>query len=179
MSTHENLKPYMCPICKKRANFKWDIQKHLRKVHLNMHDEVVCLSPNEARETISEYIEYYGNGANSNVKRFNNQQQQNDDYQHLASLLLNPLATIRSKHSARERKYKCSLFNRTSKWQWDIRKHLRTVHKEVIGDVVILNDKDLIKKLTENPGYSRTLALMSSDSTTTTTTTTSTIIRNE
>jgi hypothetical protein len=144
MSTLENLKPYMCPICKKRANFKWDIQKHLRKVHLNMHDEVVCLSPNEARERISEYIEYYGNGANSNVKRFNNQQQQqqqqDDDYQHLASLFLNPLATIGSKHSARERKYKCSRCNRTSKRQWDIRKHLRTVHKEVIGDVVILND---------------------------------------
>ena len=184
MSTHENLKPYMCPICKKRANFKWDIQKHLRKVHMNLHDEVVCLSPNEARETINEYIEYYGNGANSNVKRFSNNGsshyngiQQDDDYHtsnnnnnnsnHLPSLLLNPNmvgAGVGGKHSARERKYKCSLCNRTSKWQWDIRKHLRTVHKEAIGDVVVINDKALIKKLTENPSYSRTLALMNPDS---------------
>lgn len=40
LSTHYNLKRYMCPICKRRANFKWDIQKHMRKIHQNFTLEV-------------------------------------------------------------------------------------------------------------------------------------------
>lgn len=43
MTTHDNLKRFMCPICKRRANFKWDIQKHLRKIHNNFTDEVCAL----------------------------------------------------------------------------------------------------------------------------------------
>lgn len=41
LTTHYNLKRFMCPICKRRANFKWDIQKHLRKIHNNFTDEVI------------------------------------------------------------------------------------------------------------------------------------------
>ncbi|RNA39941.1 zinc finger Xfin-like [Brachionus plicatilis] len=57
MATHYNLKQYMCPVCKKRANFKWDIQKHLRKSHNDYESEVVVLSESEARQSIASYME--------------------------------------------------------------------------------------------------------------------------
>lgn len=62
------------------------------------------------------------------------------------------LARRRSQHALRERKFKCPMCPRTSKWQWDIRKHMRTVHRgQEGGDVIILKDKDLIKQLSNNP----------------------------
>lgn len=69
LATHYNLKPFMCPVCKRRANFKWDIQKHLRKIHNDHHSEVICLSESEARKSINSYIEHkqfvHNNNANS------------------------------------------------------------------------------------------------------------------
>lgn len=37
-----------------------------------------------------------------------------------------------------DRKYKCSLCTRTSRWQWDVKKHIRTVHKDQHGDVLVI-----------------------------------------
>ena len=69
LATHYNLKPFMCPVCKRRANFKWDIQKHLRKIHNDHQSEVICLSESEARKSINSYIEHkqfvHNNNANS------------------------------------------------------------------------------------------------------------------
>jgi hypothetical protein len=69
LATHYNLKPFMCPVCKRRANFKWDIQKHLRKIHNDHHSDVICLSESEARKSINSYIEHkqfvHNNNANS------------------------------------------------------------------------------------------------------------------
>lgn len=50
-------------------------------------------------------------------------------------------AAYGTRHSMRERKYKCSLCMRTSKWQWDVKKHMRTVHKGQNGEVIVLEAK--------------------------------------
>jgi hypothetical protein len=144
LATHDNLKPYMCPVCKRRANFKWDIQKHLRKVHMDAESEVICLTQSEARQTIGKYIEYYGQNqrtlstsSSSSPMTTTPSQMFHGSSKH---------SFMPTKHSIRERKYKCSMCNRTSKWQWDIRKHLRTVHKDTsnTGDVIVLDDKDIL-----------------------------------
>lgn len=65
------------------------------------------------------------------------------------------LARRRSQHALRERKFKCPLCPRTSKWQWDIRKHMRTVHRgqDTEREVVILKEKDLVKRLQGSNGH--------------------------
>ncbi len=45
-------------------------------------------------------------------------------------------------HAIRERKFKCPMSIRTSKWQWDIKKHMRTVHKGRDGDVIVLKERN-------------------------------------
>ena len=69
LATHYNLKPFMCPVCTRRANFKWDIQKHLRKIHNDHTSDVICLSEGEARKSINSYIEHkqfvHNNNANA------------------------------------------------------------------------------------------------------------------
>lgn len=45
MTGHMNLKPFKCPICDHRSNYKWDVRKHLRTQHPNQADRsVVVLS---------------------------------------------------------------------------------------------------------------------------------------
>ncbi|TPP67378.1 Zinc finger protein 45 [Fasciola gigantica] len=45
MAGHMNLKPFKCPICEHRSNYKWDVRKHLRSQHPNQADlSVVVLS---------------------------------------------------------------------------------------------------------------------------------------
>ncbi|OWF48211.1 uncharacterized protein LOC110453388 [Mizuhopecten yessoensis] len=56
-STHTNLKQYMCPVCGRRANWKWDIRKHIRKDHHNSPLDVVKLSRQEAEATIQTYMD--------------------------------------------------------------------------------------------------------------------------
>jgi len=192
LATHYNLKPFVCPICNRRANFKWDIQKHLRKIHNDYVSEVICLSETEARQSISSYIEgkqpiifennpnslvlnhrptsslsSQSNNSISNNKLTTNQfeeledddeqnydsYQQQSQQQHHTSLNASSLANLRllarkrTQHALRERKFKCSLCNRTSKWQWDIRKHLRTVHRgQLGGDVIVLREIEIPKK---------------------------------
>jgi hypothetical protein len=121
-----------------RANFKWDIQKHLRKVHNNTDAEVECLTADQAKETIERYMEkQYAKQrlADTDASSPSTVESQPTSRTSLASILSSrvfpgPSATTR--HAARERKYKRSPCHRTSKWQWSIRKH----------------DKYLIRRLT-------------------------------
>lgn len=40
----------------KRANWKWDIQKHMKTEHPGLTDEVICLDNDEAKATLDEYL---------------------------------------------------------------------------------------------------------------------------
>jgi hypothetical protein len=59
LATHYNLKPFMCPICKRRANFKWDIQKHLRKIHNDFTSEVHTYITNISSHLKSRNTTYF------------------------------------------------------------------------------------------------------------------------
>ena len=59
IATHTNLKRYKCTICGRRANWKWDISKHIKRDHNDFETQVVKLSKEEAEETIQEYMEGY------------------------------------------------------------------------------------------------------------------------
>ncbi|XP_005092652.1 uncharacterized protein LOC101864368 [Aplysia californica] len=59
LAVHLNLKQFMCPVCGKRTNWKWDVVKHLSKVHSKAYasvDEVITLPIEEAKATIDEYL---------------------------------------------------------------------------------------------------------------------------
>uniref|UniRef100_A0A2C9KKT1 C2H2-type domain-containing protein n=1 Tax=Biomphalaria glabrata TaxID=6526 RepID=A0A2C9KKT1_BIOGL len=58
LGVHMNIKMFVCPTCGKRTNWKWDIVKHLHKVHMNPSagvEDVITLSVEEAKATIDEY----------------------------------------------------------------------------------------------------------------------------
>ena len=59
IATHTNLKRYKCTICGRRANWKWDISKHIKRDHNDFETQVIKLSKQEAEETIQEYMEGY------------------------------------------------------------------------------------------------------------------------
>lgn len=91
---------------------------------------------------------------NSRTKRIDYNKLNSGDPEVTHSYLANLkfLARRRSQHALRDKKFKCPLCARTSKWQWDIRKHMRTVHRgQEGGEVIVLKDKDLIKKYAEDP----------------------------
>ncbi|CAF0737508.1 unnamed protein product [Didymodactylos carnosus] len=60
VSTHINIKPYMCSLCGWRANLRWYIQCHAKKRHPNMTFEVLQLSNEEAEQTIDAYMRERG-----------------------------------------------------------------------------------------------------------------------
>ncbi|CAF0836184.1 unnamed protein product [Didymodactylos carnosus] len=60
VSTHINIKPYMCSLCGWRANLRWYIQCHAKKRHPNMNFEVLQLSNEEAEQTIDAYMRERG-----------------------------------------------------------------------------------------------------------------------
>lgn len=59
MAVHLNLKLFMCPTCGKRTNWKWDVVKHMNKVHMNAAaaiEDVITLSIDEAKASIQDYL---------------------------------------------------------------------------------------------------------------------------
>lgn len=165
LATHYNLKQYMCPVCKRRANFKWDIQKHLRKLHNNYELEVICLSEEEARKSIAGYIENNNCNTTQNSTIMRNVVEAaaataaataSPGLNHSGSQpTFRFLNRRQNRHAIREKKFKCSLCTRTSKWQWDIKKHIRTVHKNKPGDVVVLNSREIINMNSSMDNYAR------------------------
>ena len=137
LATHYNLKKFMCPICNKRANFKWDVQKHIRKVHNDNVSQVICLSEPEARESINSYVKV--------VNRSQSQSTPNQQTSLAAAAVANvsPTKQLISLNSNTKNKFKCSLCSKTSSWQWDIRKHMREMHKNQICDVIVLDNNSI------------------------------------
>lgn len=40
----------------KRANWKWDVQKHMKQDHPGILEDVICMDTEEARDTLDEYL---------------------------------------------------------------------------------------------------------------------------
>ncbi|CAG5131511.1 unnamed protein product [Candidula unifasciata] len=59
LAVHQNLKMFVCPTCGKRTNWKWDVVKHMNKVHMNttaVIEDVITLSIDQAKATIQDYL---------------------------------------------------------------------------------------------------------------------------
>lgn len=144
VAIHENLKAFKCPVCGQRANWKWDIQKHMRKEHPESEENVIQLTEEEARESLSTYLE----GQTS---------------RDLAR------ASIRTDNiGGLTRPFKCSLCDRKSRWKWDISKHIRTVHPGTDAVVICLegdNYSDIMSMETNsnNSNYGDTGSEISHD----------------
>lgn len=171
MATHYNLKQYMCPICKKRANFKWDIQKHMRKIHNDYQSEVVVLSENEARQSIGNYIE---NKSFSSYPAETNPIENSSSGSNLSApqkvlnalydsgrmsgqsspmiyngLNLNPAI---GSDSTGNKKFRCTACPYRSNWKADMYRHLRKRHQIAqpkIEDVVVLTAEEAASSLEE------------------------------
>lgn len=62
LAVHQNLKMFMCPTCGKRTNWKWDVVKHMNKVHMNataVIEDVITLSIDQAKASIQDYLNSY------------------------------------------------------------------------------------------------------------------------
>ncbi|KAL5021317.1 hypothetical protein ScPMuIL_000472 [Solemya velum] len=124
VSTHLNLKQYKCPICGRRANWKWDVRKHIRKEHPETSLDVVKLSIKEAESTIKEYLE-----TNPTVRR---EHHLNTSEGFQTELVAPPPV---------KRNYRCSACPFRSSHRWAVSRHIRTVHEADIANVDIVTEE--------------------------------------
>nr|KAG5712989.1 hypothetical protein BaRGS_021783 [Batillaria attramentaria] len=118
VDTHYNLKQFKCPICGQRANWKYDIRKHMTVKHPGCEDDVITLSVEEAKATIEEYM-----NTMPNIRR--------DHHFNSGEL---PVGEKCSK-----KPYKCSVCSFRSDYRWSVSKHQRTSHagQTNIGIIVL------------------------------------------
>jgi hypothetical protein len=147
MSIHYNLKRFMCPICKRRANFKWDIQKHMKKIHNDFTSDVIHLSETEARQTIQHYMDSTQPGGYQNsiqikqplANKIENHHNHTTPSQQRVLQIHNAVTTSTTNMPLKEKRYRCSLCTRVnSRWQYDVKKHLKNVHKDEVGEVIMV-----------------------------------------
>lgn len=134
IATHTNLKRYMCPVCGRRANWKWDIAKHIRRDHNDQVTQVIKLSKQEAEETIQAYME-----SNPVVRRDHH-------------LNLTP-----EKAEAIEQYFKCSLCDFSADKRISVARHMRYMHVNVGQHGSIL----MVKK--SNPDLNLQTSLQETD----------------
>ncbi|CAF0861756.1 unnamed protein product [Brachionus calyciflorus] len=167
MATHYNLKQYMCPTCKKRANFKWDIQKHMRKIHNDYQSEVVILSESEARQSIGSYmenkpyvlepniLENSSSGSNlSAPQKILNSQFYEAQSGQSSPLIYNGfnLNQALGSDTTGNKKFRCTVCPYRSNWKADMYRHLRKRHainQPKIEDVIVLNPDEAASSLEE------------------------------
>ncbi|XP_061189633.1 zinc finger protein Xfin-like [Saccostrea echinata] len=122
VSTHTNLKQYMCPVCGRRANWKWDIRKHIKRDHPESSLDVVKMSEQEAEATIKSYMDTM-----PVVRREHH-------------LNYDPTAKESKKDaealSPKWKGYKCAACGFKSSMRWTVSRHIRTVHNGKAIDIV-------------------------------------------
>ncbi|WAR11682.1 ZN845-like protein [Mya arenaria] len=120
IATHTNLKRYMCPICGRRANWKWDIAKHIKLSHRDETTQVIKLSKKEAEDTIQVYME-----ANPVVRRDHH-------------LNLTPERELTEKSVY----FKCPFCSFSDERRISVNRHMRSAHEGQEGTVVVLAKKE-------------------------------------
>lgn len=128
VSTHMNLKQYMCPICGRRANWKWDIRKHIKKSHPETGLDVIKLSRQEAEATIEKYL-----NSNPVVRR-----------EHHLNVNVNQPHTVLDENSEIKsgKMFKCGGCGYESNQRWIVSKHIRTVHANSEVSIIYKGSKD-------------------------------------
>lgn len=131
IATHTNLKRYMCPVCGRRANWKWDIAKHIRKDHNDQVTQVIKLSKKEAEDTIQAYIEEH-----PTLKRDHH---------------LNFVAGSLESETMKDQFYKCSMCDFSAEKRISVSRHLRSMHEGYGGSVILVKKTQVAKAVSSPP----------------------------
>jgi hypothetical protein len=144
---HANLKRFKCPECGKRSNWTWDIRKHIRKDHPNMTLEVIEMSEEEAKATLSDYVSTHRTCGRSNAESSKESTPVRENLQRLAIRMQaakyeeqnsdSPTNVAMDDSTAPLRPFKCSECPKRSNWKWDIQKHIRAAHAGSGGKVIV------------------------------------------
>lgn len=122
VSTHTNLKQYMCPVCGRRANWKWDIRKHIKRDHPESDLDVIKMSEQEAEATIKSYMDTMPVVRREHHLNYDSTTKENK----------NDLEALSSKWKG----YKCGACGFKSSMRWTVSRHIRTVHSGKAIDIV-------------------------------------------
>ena len=118
IATHTNLKRYKCPICGRRANWKWDISKHIKRDHNDFETQVVKLSKQEAEDTIQEYMEGY-----PTVRRDHH---------------LNVTPERQIPHLDGVKFFKCSVCDFSGEKKLSVSRHISVMHSKEVARIVVI-----------------------------------------
>ncbi|XP_069113181.1 zinc finger protein 142-like [Argopecten irradians] len=127
-STHTNLKQYMCPVCGRRANWKWDIRKHIKKDHPISSLDVIKLSRKEAEATIQAYLDTM-----PVVRR-----------EHHLNVPTNTEVTDTGEEASKAgNSFVCSACDFNSNTRVAVSRHIRTAHSGLNVDIICLVEEDV------------------------------------
>ena len=118
IATHTNLKRYKCLICGRRANWKWDISKHIKRDHNDFETQVVKLSKQEAEDTIQEYMEGY-----PTVRRDHH---------------LNVTPERQIPHLDGIKFFKCSVCDFSAEKKLSVSRHISYMHSNEVARIVVI-----------------------------------------
>ena len=118
IATHTNLKRYKCPTCGRRANWKWDISKHIKRDHNDFFTQVIKLSKEEAENTIQEYMEGY-----PTVRRDHH-------------LNVTPEKTI--PHLEGIKFFKCSVCDFSAEKKLSVSRHISYMHNATVAKIIVI-----------------------------------------
>lgn len=122
VSTHTNLKQYMCPVCGRRANWKWDIRKHIKRDHPDSDLDVVKMSEQEAEATIKSYMDTMPVVRREHHLNFDSTSKENKKNSEA--------------FSPKWKGYKCGACGFKSSMRWTVSRHIRTVHNGKAIDII-------------------------------------------
>ena len=121
---------YKCPICGRRANWKWDISKHIKRDHNDFDTQVIKLSKQEAEDTIQEYMEGY-----PTVRRDHH---------------LNVTPERQIPHLDGIKFFKCSVCDFSAEKKLSVSRHISVMHSKEIARIVVIKQmpKDMNSQVT-------------------------------
>ena len=126
IATHTNLKRYMCPVCGRRANWKWDIAKHIRKDHNDQVTQVIKLSKKEAEETIHAYFEEHPTLKRDHHLNLRTEGQETDS-------------------NSKDQFYKCSMCDFSAEKRISVNRHVRSMHKGQGASILLVRKPKVVQ----------------------------------
>ena len=136
IATHVNLKVYMCPVCGRRANWKWDVRKHMKKEHPGSSLDVVKLSRQEAEATIQNYIDTMPVVRREHHLNCDGKTKPDTETPPIQA----PPTTAPSAPVNKGKNYVCAECGFKSHLRWNVNRHIKGVHNGRAVDIIFVPD---------------------------------------
>ena len=133
-------RPFKCPKCSKRSNWKWDLKKHM--LGCAPGTQMIILSDAEAKATFVTECGHY-------VERKLESQAE------VSKIGSSHAAEYQATFMPKVKKFKCSLCPYRSDYRSDISRHLKRKHHKVKGKILVLGSEYAAATL---PNYKHTWA---------------------